>query len=140
MSRLTIINYINTQDQSIGVLKKLEVTMMEIAREDPMVRKFYVGIASGPDHERALKRRFDKTKRRWGINLMVAIYETPYEFHCRFAEAHLEKHFKRLRHHVVPMDAVFNNAKLLNQTGGGGGRPSDQERHFIYVAVKHLGF
>ena len=139
MKELTIVEYINHNDDSVDVLRKLEKTMMTIAREDPLVRSFYVGIASGTDYRQALRRRFDRTKKRWGINLMVAIFETPYQPHVRYAEGCLDRHFRPLHRSVIEVDPLLNDAEPLNGTGGGGGRNSSQPFHYIYVAVKHLG-
>jgi len=139
MAGLTIIEHISADDDSVGVLRKLERTVMQIAREDPLVRHFYIGIASGTDYRHALKRRFDAKKKKWGINMMVAIFETPYQPHCRFAEGCLEQYFQKIHHDMVSMDTPLNDADIKNGTGGGGGRNSEQPFHYIYVAVKHLG-
>ena len=69
---------------------------------------------------------------------MVAIFETPYQAQCRFAEGVLEQHSKRLSA-AVSLDPLLHDAPPKNLAGGGGGRPCSQPWHDIHAAVEHLG-
>ena len=128
MAKVKIVPHFTLTDNSADVLQRLHDLVTTLTLDDPTIRKFYVGIASGPDHEFALNRRYDKKKEDWGINEMIAIHRSRHQPLCRFAEGCIEQYFRR--HH---------GEMIINETGGGGGRNSNQDWHFIYLAVRRVG-
>lgn len=130
-----IIDKSSRADDNVDVVDKLGDLVHDMLTKDPSIRCFYVGIASGVDLRSALMRRFDKTKRDWGINEMIAIYRTEHQPVCRQVERELETYFQAVNADIVSMD----RPDLLNRTGGGGGRISGQPWHYVYVAVQRLG-
>lgn len=110
------------------IVARLRRRVGSFAREDYNVRDIYIGIASGTDYEHALWRRYDYRKHEKGITEMIAIYRSSSQQSCRDVERQLEKHL-----------AQEYSDRRLNRTGGGGGAPSSQPYHFVYLAVKRLG-
>ncbi len=90
-------------------------------------KDFYIGMTSGPstredDVKRAMGTRYDASKRSKGINRMIAIFKTKSEQKCEQVESDLIEHYQR---------------KLLNRTGGGGGRDTSQSWKFVYIGIKN---
>ncbi len=110
-----------------AVLQTLTRAVAAICRDDRKVRKLYIGIASGPDAQSAMQRRFDKYKQGQGINEMILLYESSSQRFCRDVERYLERYFSE------------NHPNTINRTGGGGGRDSNQPYHYVYLAVKRVG-
>ena len=130
-----ITDEMSSADDNRDVVDKLGELVHRLLTKDPTIRQFYVGIASGVDMHSALRRRFDKTKKDWGIDEMIAIYRSEHQPICRLVESELEKYFQAVNADIVSMD----KPDILNRTGGGGGRPSGQPWHFVYIAVRRLG-
>ena len=124
-------------DDNLDVIKKLQRMVRKMARDDPTIRQFYIGIASGVEFHGALKRRFDKKKQGWGITDMFSLYMSEHGPCCRVLEADLERYFQKVNQDTVKMDAAM--PELLNERGGGGGRISGQPYHFVYLAVARSG-
>lgn len=108
--------------------ERLRRRLGAFSRADRDVQKIYVGIASGIDYEHALWRRYDYYKHEQGIAEMIAIYRSSSQASCKVVEKLLEKHL-----------AQEYGDRRLNRTGGGGGAPSCQPWHFLYLAVVRLG-
>lgn len=87
------------------------------------VEKYYIGIASGGDEVSAIKRRYDDTKKKEGLNEVIAIYETSTQDECRDIETQLIEEFRE-------------DKKMINKRGGGGGAPSDGPNYYVYLAVR----
>lgn len=123
---LKIRDELSVSGAKFAVLKTLTRTVAALCREDSTARKFYIGIASGPDADSALQRRFDKYKKDQGINEMIVLYESSSQKFCRDVERYLETYFSD------------NHPDIINRTGGGGGRDSAQPWHYVYLAVKRV--
>ncbi len=136
-----IVNRISPGDKNLDVIRKLERFVETLTVDDDKIRKFYIGIASGLDHDHALRRRYDKKKRAWEITDMYAIYQADAQEYCRVLETDLERYFRSVNADRVEMDESDDDAlpESLNDKGGGGGRRSGQPRHYVYVAVKRIG-
>ena len=128
---------ISAGDNSRDVLDKLERTVKRLTQDDPTVRQFYIGIASGPDPKFAMQRRYDDKKRAWGITHMIAIYRSRDQPLCRYVEGCLEQFFQHVNQVMVTMDG--EPPDILNGCAGGGGRNSSQPWHYVYVAVERAG-
>ncbi len=81
-------------------------------------KEFYIGITSRPsiqadDVIRAMKTRYDASKRSKGINRMIAVFKTRSERICKKVETELVEYYK-------------DYDGLLNERGGGGGRESSE--------------
>jgi len=83
----------------------------------------YIGICSGPNREKAMKRRYDQYKKENGINRMVTVYESNNQEDCRVVEE------KLLQHRGI------NTGTNINRTGGGGGRTSKGPKFQVYIAT-----
>ncbi len=90
---------------------------------------FYIGIGSGPDATFAMKRRCqgDDYKILHGINRMIALFKSDRQDSCRNKEKDLIEHYKASKKY---------SARYLNQTGGGGGRDTQQPWSFVYLGLQ----
>ena len=84
----------------------------------------YIGIASGPDRESAMKSRYDDYKKSLGINEMRLLYESTSRKYVEKVETELIDY----RAHVT-----INKNKIK---GGGGRKPDESNTHYVYVAYK----
>ena len=84
----------------------------------------YIGIASGDDGESAMRSRYDDNKRKLGINEMRLLYKSSSHDNVQRVEREL-------------IDYRVGSRINRNETGGGGGLPPDNPKHyFVYVAYK----
>lgn len=107
----------------VQVLEQLRRKISSITRSDSNVEKIYIGIASGADYVHALWRRYDVYKQEQRINEMIAVYHSSSQKSCRGVEDDLVQ---------------FYSGHLVNRTGGGGGRNSEQPNHYVYLAIKRV--
>ena len=88
-------------------------------------KKFYIGICSGQDREKAMKRRADGYKKDNNISKMVMLYETDSQQAVGKIEEELVEYYRR----KLP-------DQCINRTGGGAGRPSKGPKYQLYVAIE----
>ncbi len=91
-------------------------------------KEFYIGMTSGPstredDVKRAMKTRYDASKKSKGINRMIAIFKTSSEQKCEKVETELIEYYD-------------DYDGLLNERGGGGGRESSKPWKYVYIAIQ----
>ncbi len=91
-------------------------------------KDFYIGMTSGfsikdDDVIRAMKTRYDASKRSKGINRMIAIFKTSSERRCKQVETELIEYYD-------------DYDGLLNERGGGGGRESSKPWKYVYIAIQ----
>ena len=108
-----------------AVLPTLTRSISAICREDRGVSLFYIGIASGWDHEAALKRRIDDKKIFFGTTDMYLLYQSTSETNTKEIESYLVDRFKDEKADL----RVWNSAR------GGGGRPGSGPFFFLYLAL-----
>lgn len=100
-------------------------SVSQISRADRQVGEYYIGVASGLDHETALRRRIDDKKLDHKVSEMHLLYRSSTERYTRTLEDWLIAHFKASR----PDGRIWNAAK------GGGGRNGSGPNFFLYLAV-----
>ena len=84
----------------------------------------YIGIASGDDGESAMRSRYDDNKRKLRINEMRLLYKSSSHDNVQRVESEL-------------IDYRDGSGINRNETGGGGGLPPDNPKHyFVYVAYR----
>ena len=114
----------------LQVLECLTRSVAAICRNDRTVRKLYIGKGSGANARQAMQDRYDEYKRRHQINEVIALYESSSERFALETEAYLETYFRERNSTMV--------ARLVNRTGGGGGRPARQPYFYVYLAVRRI--
>ena len=88
--------------------------------------KFYIGICSGADREKAMKRRMDDFKKENNLNKMVTLYEANNQQTVREVEENLVQHYQQSE----------KANSCINRTGGGAGRPSKGPKYQVYLAIE----
>lgn len=106
------------------IAETLTRSISAIMREDRGWVSQYVGIASGIDYWSALTRRVDNYKLSSGIKRVYLIYQSSSEQSCRELEDRLVAYYRER----CP-------GKMLNRTGGGGGRHGSGPYFYVYLAV-----
>jgi len=99
-----------------------------ICRVDRSVGSFYIGVASGPDHLTALKRRIDTKKIERMVSTMYLLYRSSSEYNTRSLENWLIEHYRSIK----------PDARLWNSAAGGGGRWGTGPHFFLYLAASRL--
>jgi len=87
------------------------------------VESFYIGVASGPNLQPALKKRFDEYKRSWGCNEMWALYSSTSQTNTLTLEKELVKTYREY-------------PGFLNRISGGGSAPTSAKMKYLYLALK----
>ena len=88
-------------------------------------KKFYIGICSGSDREKAMKRREDGYKIDNKISKMVMLYESDNQQEVRNVEKQLVEYYRCKKPDYC-----------INRTGGGGGRLSKGPKYQVYLAIE----
>ena len=109
----------------LQMVSHLRRSVPQMLREGSNVVGYYVGIASGDEVFRALRRRYDKYKKANGLCEMVAVYASSSEENTRHVETEIEEY----------CTASDSRAFKLNRRGGGGGRKSSGPVFFLYLAL-----
>ncbi len=107
----------------VAVLESGKRCVAAIACPVRNAKGLYIGIASGRDPLRAVRRRFDTYKRSRGINEIVVVYASSSESNSRCVEKAL-------------VDWFAGHKRSFNRVGRGGGRPSSGPLFFVDVAVR----
>eukprot|EP00698_Gefionella_okellyi_P018648 TRINITY_DN5617_c0_g1_i1.p1 TRINITY_DN5617_c0_g1~~TRINITY_DN5617_c0_g1_i1.p1 ORF type:complete len:131 (-),score=25.39 TRINITY_DN5617_c0_g1_i1:34-426(-) len=108
------------------ILESLHRSVAQYIRAGSNVTKFYIGIASGDDAIRAIRRRYDEYKFDEGISEVIALYSSSSEDYTRAVETDLEQFFRQ-------------HQRNINRVGGGGGRTSSGPQYFVYIALRRWG-
>ena len=91
------------------VESSLRRSIAAIARADRAVHLFYIGIASGTDHWRALARRIDSKKMDAGVSTMHLLYQSG-------SLANTTELERRL---IIRFQNLMEDDRIWNSTGGG---------------------
>lgn len=115
------------KDQFLGLTDKIAQHVSERAASGhAVVKKFYIGVASGADMKAALNSRYDTVKADFGISHMYGIYHSSSEAHSRAVEKQLCTYFE-------------DHKLLLNERDGGGGRKGAGPNFYVYLALCKWG-
>lgn len=110
------------------ILPTLRRSVSAICRTDRDVFFFYIGVASGPDHAFALRRRIDKKKLERSVTDMYLLYASSSERNTKRLEEELIDHFKYLQ----------SDDRIWNAAPGKEGRPSEGPNYYLYLAASKL--
>ena len=88
-------------------------------------KKFYIGICSGTNRERAMERRVDDYKKQENLNKMIALFEADDQDTVRNIEGQLIRYYRST-----------GNEKCKNRAQGGGGRNSKGPKYQVYIAIE----